>query len=225
METRNQRKKDRENKINPIVLMTPLLELTDAEVRILAALYLAEDGKNFSQLPVDTGFSEPTVSKYLKELVKKKLITREVDILSLKYPPPVIYKVNVVEKDAKEITDAEFANNYKVLNIIENCYKWVHNVRFDFNELQYARHIMRVALSKLQMKDIDEIKGNNTYELAEELRQYISQTLKSRDPVLRREGDKEFIQQADLIQRKGGIDFFTAGVYPKSKSRKKGKLI
>lgn len=225
MNTRKERKEDREDKRNPRVLIIDKeLWVTDAEVRIIEVIYSAmEQGKRPSDIVEDTGFSEPTVHKYLKELVNKKVITREV-MKSVKYPPPVIYKLAIIEKD--DITLEESANNYRINCFAENCYKWVHSVRYDFNEVQYARQIIRVALSKLQMKNIDEIKGNNTYELAEEFRQYISHTLKSRDPALLREEDKEFIKMADLIkQGKVVIEFFTTGVYPKSKSRKKGKMI
>lgn len=204
--------------INEEVFKSPEGSLTDAEVRILAELYLSMDkGERPSELKEATRMSQPTLHKYLNILVLKQLIKKEISQQPREYPHPVFYT----------LVDSE-----KALKFAESSYEWVHQHEGVFNELEYAKRVLRVTLSKLLNKNIDEIPlKNNVYKLAEELRQYIAQALKSRDPTQLKEEDIEFIRIADARKKyemKNGFypisDFFTAGVYPKRKCTKKKQV-
>lgn len=201
--------------INQEVFKSPEWSLTDAEVRILAELYLAMDkGKRPSELKEATRLSEPTLHKYLKILELKKLIKKEKIQQPREYPHPVFYTL---------------ADNEKAIDFAESSYEWIHKVDREFNELQYVRRVLKVVISKLLNKNIDEIQENSVYELAEEVRQGIAQVLKKRDSAQLSKEDKEFIGYAEYQKEHkikhgfyGVTDFFIKGVYP-SKQRKTQK--
>lgn len=73
---------------------------TESQLSILSFLSDDEDWHQYSEIKGKTNLSHATLSKQLRQLKEMKLIVKNIDTKSGKYPYPVFYRLNPVFADA-----------------------------------------------------------------------------------------------------------------------------
>lgn len=88
-----------------------------AKISVLKAL---DDEKEhrYNDIKEKTGLKDPTVTKYLKQFVEQKLITKKVDITSGKYPYPAYYKIKPMTKAVLEVISTTEHEKHEIEQIL-----------------------------------------------------------------------------------------------------------
>jgi len=129
-------------------------KVMDSQISILRVLSYDEDFHQYSELREKTKLSDATLSKRLKQLKKMKLIEKNIDTESGRYPYPVFYRLNPVyanafradtrDKHTQKIMKEKLLENRNPLEIMQEINK-------DNNLV-----LLGILLSLKENKNIDE---------------------------------------------------------------------